>query len=108
MLTKRSVKSAVYLNARSMLECICSHQVEALSLWFRIHHLYWLQAAESTVPVRSKGYKDPKWAVLIAEYGAPIEYKKEAHNIRTDMLSRIQDPTLDISLEDTTKLWFTA
>ena len=29
------------------------------------------------------------WAVLIAEYGAPIEYRKGRNTIRADMLSRI-------------------
>ena len=30
-----------------------------------------------------------RWAVLIAEYGAPIEYRKGRNNVRADMLSRI-------------------
>ena len=32
------------------------------------------------------------WAVLLAEYGCKIEYRKGAHNIRADMLSRIEPP----------------
>ena len=31
-----------------------------------------------------------RWGVLLAEYGAKIEYRKGAHNIRADMLSRIR------------------
>ena len=36
--------------------------------------------------------KIQRWATLIAEYGAPIEYRKGTHNIRADMLSRIKEP----------------
>ncbi|MCP3892652.1 MAG: hypothetical protein GY702_27815, partial [Desulfobulbaceae bacterium] len=32
-----------------------------------------------------------RWAVLLAEYGAKIEYRQGRHNIRADMLSRIPD-----------------
>ncbi len=32
-----------------------------------------------------------RWAVLLAENGAKIEYRKGAHNIRADMLSRLTD-----------------
>ena len=41
-----------------------------------------------------KNTKIQRWAVLIAEYGAPIEYRKGPNNVRADMLSRIrpQDP----------------
>jgi hypothetical protein len=35
--------------------------------------------------------KIQRWAVLIAEFGAKIEYRKGANNIRADMLSRIQN-----------------
>jgi transposase InsO family protein len=31
-----------------------------------------------------------RWAVLMAEYGAKVEYRKGSHNIRADMLSRIK------------------
>ena len=55
-----------------------------------------------------KNTKIQRWAVLIAEYGAPIEYRKGAHNIRADMLSRIRNPTPEISSVDTTKVWFAA
>ena len=55
-----------------------------------------------------KNTKIQRSAVLIAEYGAPIEYRKGAHNIRADMMSRILDPTPEISLVDTTKVWFAA
>ena len=55
-----------------------------------------------------KNTKIQRWAVLIAEYGAPIEYRKGAHNIRADMLSRIRDPQLEVSLVDTTEVWFAA
>ena len=33
-----------------------------------------------------------RWAVLLAEYGAKIEYRKGANNIRADMLSRLRPP----------------
>ena len=55
-----------------------------------------------------KNTKIQRWAVLIAEYGAPIEYRKGAHNICADMLSRIRDPQLEVSLVDTTEVWFAA
>ena len=31
-----------------------------------------------------------RWAVQIAEYGGPIEYRKGAYNVRADMLSRLE------------------
>ena len=34
--------------------------------------------------------KIQRWAVLLAEYGAKIEYRQGKNNIRADMLSRIQ------------------
>ena len=43
--------------------------------------------------------KIQRWAVLLAEYGAVIEYRKGKHNIRADMLSRIrhrQDPEIAV------------
>lgn len=46
-----------------------------------------------------KNTKIQRWATLIAEYGAPIEYRKGAHNIRADMLSRIRSP--EIAIVDT-------
>ena len=33
--------------------------------------------------------KIQRWAVLLAEYGAKIEYRQGRNNIRADMLSRI-------------------
>ena len=35
-----------------------------------------------------------RWATEIEEFGAPIEYRKGAHNIRADMLSRIEVATV--------------
>ena len=43
-----------------------------------------------------KNTKIQRWAVLLAEYGAPIEYRKGPNNIRADMLSRIR-PRTDIN-----------
>ena len=40
-----------------------------------------------------KNTRIQRWAVLIAEYGAPIEYRKGPNNIRADMLSRIRPTT---------------
>ena len=37
--------------------------------------------------------KIQRWGVLLAEYGARIEYRKGSHNIRADMMSRIK-PTV--------------
>ena len=34
--------------------------------------------------------KIQRWAILLAEYGAKIEYRKGSENIRADMLSRIE------------------
>ncbi len=34
-----------------------------------------------------------RWAVLLAEYGAKIEYRKGVNNVRADMLSRIEEPS---------------
>ena len=47
-----------------------------------------------------------RWAVLIAEYGAPIEYRKGSNNIRADMLSRIQpEDDVMVGVIDTAKQW---
>ena len=35
--------------------------------------------------------KIQRWGVLLAEYGAKIEYRKGKHNIRADMLSRLRN-----------------
>ena len=43
--------------------------------------------------------KMQRWAVLLAEYGAVIAYRKDKHNIRADILSRIrhrQDPEIAV------------
>ena len=36
-----------------------------------------------------------RWAVLIAEYGAKIRYRKGKNNIRADMLSRIESDRVE-------------
>ena len=48
-----------------------------------------------------KNTKIQCWAVLITEYGAPIEYRKGPNNIRADMLSRIR-PREDIDTNTAT------
>ena len=40
--------------------------------------------------------KIQRWAVLLAEYGANIEYRKGKNNIRADMLSRIKPVEVDL------------
>ena len=61
----------------------------------------YLYGAEFTVytdhkPLRSLFTKEmantkiQRWAILLAEYGAKIEYRKGSENIRADMLSRIE------------------
>jgi hypothetical protein len=40
--------------------------------------------------------KIQRWAVLLAEYGAKIEYRKGKNNIRADMLSRIKPAVQNI------------
>lgn len=37
-----------------------------------------------------------RWAVLIAEYGAPISYRKGVNNIRADMVSRVRPLAVDV------------
>ena len=44
--------------------------------------------------------KVQRWGVLLAEYGAKIEYRRGKHNIRADMLSRIPPPQT-VALFDT-------
>ena len=46
-----------------------------------------------------KNTRIQRWAVLLAEYGAPIEYRKGSNNIRADMLSRIHQDPGDASAE---------
>ena len=36
--------------------------------------------------------KVQRWGVLLAEYGARIEYRKGRHNVRADWLSRMRAP----------------
>lgn len=68
----------------------------------------YLYGSEFTVytdhkPLRSlftkemKNTKIQRWAVLLAEYGARIEYRKGKHNIRADMLSRIKPRAVDLN-----------
>jgi len=40
--------------------------------------------------------KVQRWAVLIAEFGAPIRYLEGKRNIRADMLSRIRPQEVDV------------
>ena len=72
----------------------------------------YLYASEFTIftdhkPLKSlflseiKNTKIQRWAVLIAEYGAPIQYRKGKNNIRADMLSRIKT---QVSAEDPSHL----
>jgi hypothetical protein len=42
--------------------------------------------------------KIQRWAVLIAEYGARIEYRKGKNNIRADMLSRIESDSQEVAV----------
>lgn len=42
-----------------------------------------------------KNTRIQRWAVLLAEYGAPIEYRRGAHNTRADMLSRIHHDVIE-------------
>ena len=44
--------------------------------------------------------KIQRWGVLLAEYGAKIEYRQGKHNIRADMLSRIR-PVEEVAVIDT-------
>jgi transposase InsO family protein len=37
--------------------------------------------------------KIQRWAVLMAEFGAKVEYRKGSNNVRADMLSRIKAPS---------------
>ncbi len=43
-------------------------------------------------------------AVLLAEYGAKIEYRKGVNNVRADMLSRIENPS-KVAVMDTGDQW---
>lgn len=43
--------------------------------------------------------KVQRWGVLLAEYGAKIEYRQGKHNIRADMLSRIK-PVEEVAILD--------
>ena len=44
--------------------------------------------------------KIQRWAILLAEYGATISYRKGKHNIRADMLSRIPAEVAVIDVEE--------
>ena len=49
--------------------------------------------------------KVQRWAVLISEYGAPIEYRQGKNNIRADMLSRILPLEQEVAVIDSAQLW---
>lgn len=49
--------------------------------------------------------KIQRWAVLLAEFGAKVQYRKGANNIRADMLSRIRPSEMATIDTDT---WFDA
>ena len=80
---------------------------EAFAVVFALNKLRpYLYGAEFTIytdhkPLKSlflsevKNTKIQRWAVLLAEYSAPIEYRQGPNNIRADMLSRIK-PRVDI------------
>ena len=44
--------------------------------------------------------KIQRWGILIAEYGATVEYRKGKINIRADMLSRIKNEVATIDCDD--------
>ena len=44
--------------------------------------------------------KIQRWAILLAEYGATISYRKGSNNIRADMLSRIPAQIAVIDVEE--------
>ena len=49
--------------------------------------------------------KIQRWGVLLAEYGATIEYRKGKNNIRADMLSRIRHDTNEHAAVIDTEEW---
>jgi hypothetical protein len=46
-----------------------------------------------------------RWAVLMAEFGAKVEYRKGVHNVRADMLSRISEG--EIAVFEAAEEWIT-
>ena len=80
---------------------------EAYAVVYAIHKLRpYLQGAEFVVytdhkPLKSlftrelNNTKIQIWGVLLAEYGATIEYRTGKNNIRADMLSRIRHPQVE-------------
>ena len=82
---------------------------EAYSVVYALKTLRpYLYGAEFTIytdhkPLKSlflqeqKNSRLQRWAVLLAEYGAPIEYRKGSHNQRADFLSRLRNPSVDNS-----------
>ena len=51
--------------------------------------------------------KIQRWAVLLAEFGAPIKHCPGRRNVRADLLSRIRDPN-ETALVDADSEWVTA
>ena len=82
-------------------------QKEAFAVIFSLKKLRpYLYGAEYTVftdhkPLRClfqqevKNTRVQRWAVLLAEMGAKIEYRKGKNNVRADMLSRLHHETTD-------------
>ena len=50
--------------------------------------------------------KIQRWAILLAEYGAPVRYRPGPNNVRADMLSRIRADS-EIALVDADAEWVT-
>ena len=72
----------------------------------------YLQGADLTIltdhkPLRSlfqcelKNSKVQRWAMLISEFAPKIEYRKGSDNVRADMLSRIEEPQVIASIQET-------
>ncbi len=51
--------------------------------------------------------KIQRWAILLAEYGAPIKYRPGPNNVRADMLSRIKSRSTETAVIDADAEWVT-
>ena len=51
--------------------------------------------------------KIQRWAILLAEFGAPIKYRPGPNNVRADMLSRIKARHSEASVIDVDSEWVT-
>ena len=69
---------------------VCPPHLATIFIWGRVSYLHRPQTTQGDVGGEIRNTKVQRWAMLMAEYGAPIEYVKGIQNIKADFLSRMK------------------